>query len=214
MKPPRESPKLLCALCVLCEKRIEIGIGNLELPHGGNALESRRIAHRKLLRASAPLRDKTAVRIGVCVFRAPCAFCVNGSEDLVAARLPCALCFLCVLRGGKSEPCLPPRHAPSQRQLRRRSRPGRHPSFPLERNQPIPPQETRHRGWPPPPSCSYPPPKANPLPAPWRSIPITKPPSKSSPSRSRHNPPVPTASPSPSRPSGPPDASIAHDLGL
>jgi hypothetical protein len=47
------------------------------------------IAHRKHL---CVLGEKTAVRIGVCVFCAPCASCVNGSEDLVAALLPYELC--------------------------------------------------------------------------------------------------------------------------
>jgi hypothetical protein len=91
MEQPGESPKLLCALCVLCEKWIEIGIGNLELPHGGNALPSRRIAHRKLLRASAPLRDNKAVRIGACVPFAPLApLELNGSKDSAADMLLCA----------------------------------------------------------------------------------------------------------------------------
>jgi hypothetical protein len=53
-------------------------------------LGSRRIAHRKLLRVSASLRDKWAVRVGVCVPFAPLAtLALNGSKDLVAALLPC-----------------------------------------------------------------------------------------------------------------------------
>jgi hypothetical protein len=46
---------------------------------------SRRIAHRKLLRVSAPLRENRAVRIGVCTSCASCAscaFCVKWLFDL------------------------------------------------------------------------------------------------------------------------------------
>jgi hypothetical protein len=52
---------------------------------------SRRPAQRKLLRVSAPLREKTAVWIGVCVpFASLATFALIGSEDSVA-RLPRAV---------------------------------------------------------------------------------------------------------------------------
>jgi hypothetical protein len=96
MEPPGESSKLLCALCVLCEKWIETGIGtvgNLELPHVGNALASRRPAQRKLLCVLRVLGENTAVRIGVCVpFASLAPFALIGSMDLVAALLPCIVC--------------------------------------------------------------------------------------------------------------------------
>jgi hypothetical protein len=69
------------------------------------SLPSRRIAHRKLLRASAPLRENTAVRSGVCVPFAPLApFALIGSMDLVAALRPsAALCGSCLPRPGLGE---------------------------------------------------------------------------------------------------------------
>jgi hypothetical protein len=92
MEPPGVSSKLLCALCVLCEKWIEIGIGtvgNLELPHGGNAFASRRIAHRKLLRVSAPLRENRLFGSAFASFASLAPFALMARK--IGLRLCCSV---------------------------------------------------------------------------------------------------------------------------
>jgi hypothetical protein len=80
--------------------RIHCAGSNASLPRRGNS--GFLGCHRSLfgfttsqapLRASASLRENTAVRIGVCVpFASLATLALIGSKDLVAALLPCVLC--------------------------------------------------------------------------------------------------------------------------